>query len=115
MIVFGILWQKRPPDHRNIFYGYRTRRSMRSIEAWNKAHNYFGKLWLISGILSLITAAAAIAVFFKSNYFLIIYTVAVFIQLCAAVVPIFFTENMLKRSFDSDGAAYSSDESDDFK
>lgn len=52
MIIFGILFIKRPPYRINSVYGYRTRRSMASQEAWDYAHQLCGKAWLgIGGIL----------------------------------------------------------------
>lgn len=40
----GLLWEKHPPKEINWVYGYRTRRSSASQQAWDFAHAYFAKL-----------------------------------------------------------------------
>lgn len=49
MIVFGKVFIKNPPKTRNGIYGYRTRRSRKSQDAWDFAHRYCGKLWWKTG------------------------------------------------------------------
>ena len=56
MVVFGKLFQHCPEEINSVF-GYRTRRSMASQEAWNFAHHACGKLWFRWGL----HAAAAVA------------------------------------------------------
>ena len=46
MMAFGKLFLVRPPKEINCVFGYRTRRSMSSPEAWAFAHGFCGRLWL---------------------------------------------------------------------
>ncbi len=50
MVVFGKLFQHCPEEINSVF-GYRTRRSMASQEAWNFAHHACGKLWFRWGLV----------------------------------------------------------------
>ena len=52
MVVFGKLFQHCPEEINSVF-GYRTRRSMASQEAWNFAHHVCGKLWFRWGLVLL--------------------------------------------------------------
>lgn len=52
MIAFGRRFGKRPPEKINRLYGYRTRRSMSSQEAWDFAHRCCGRIWLSLGLIS---------------------------------------------------------------
>lgn len=52
MVVFGKLFQHCPEEINSVF-GYRTRRSMASQEAWNFAHHACGKLWFRWGLVLL--------------------------------------------------------------
>ena len=45
MIFFGKMFAEAPPREANWLFGYRTKRSMKSQEAWDFAQRYFGKLW----------------------------------------------------------------------
>ena len=58
IIVGGIFWKK-PPQNRNAVYGYRTKRSMASQEAWDFAHRYAGRLWLLLGVVTLVVTILA--------------------------------------------------------
>ena len=49
MLFFGYRWQKKPPHKINSAYGYRTRRSMSSKNAWDFAHKYCGRTWVKFG------------------------------------------------------------------
>ena len=44
MLVNGILHLRRPPKSINWHYGYRTKRSMKSQEAWEFAQQHCGKM-----------------------------------------------------------------------
>ncbi|MDO4732661.1 MAG: SdpI family protein [Bacillota bacterium] len=49
MLVLGVLWGKRPPKERNPLYGYRSRRSFSSPEAWDYAQQRAGRFFLLTG------------------------------------------------------------------
>ena len=54
MVIFGAIFTRRPPKNINGFYGYRTRRSMESPEAWRYAHQVFGQTWMRWGTILLL-------------------------------------------------------------
>lgn len=54
MIIFGVLFAINPPSDINEHYGFRTKRSMKSKEAWRFANTQLGKIWVILGIISII-------------------------------------------------------------
>ena len=54
MIFLGLIWRKNGPKTINSVYGYRTKRSMASQEAWNFAHIYSGKIFLSVGLIQLV-------------------------------------------------------------
>lgn len=54
MIVLGALFVINPPSNINEHYGFRTKRSMQSKEAWIFANTHLGRLWVILGIFSFI-------------------------------------------------------------
>lgn len=105
MIIFGQLFQKRPPRQINSVYGYRTKMSMLNMDTWNYAHWYFGRLWLrIGWILLLLTGLSMILALGKSdNVVGIIGGVIVTIQVIMLLVPIAWTERELRRRFGADG------------
>jgi len=101
MILIGLLWKKHPPKQINSFYGYRTARSMQSLEAWDYAHAYHAKVWLLwGGVLLLISLAAMILIYGKENYE-IYDLVIVGIQIAVMLLSIVPTELALKKRFSS--------------
>lgn len=101
MIIFGLVWKKRPPKTINNVYGYRTRRSMKSYETWDFAHKYAGKILLYSGV-SLMIISIALLFIFKSNNndkLAITALLIIAIQLLSLYLPIFLTEIALKKKF----------------
>lgn len=52
MVFFGLLFRSHPPPRINWVYGYRTSRSMKSLEAWDYAHRRLGRLWTVLGCLA---------------------------------------------------------------
>ena len=54
MVVLGFIMWKHHPKQINYFFGYRTARSMQSLEAWNFANEYEGRLWFVCGWILLI-------------------------------------------------------------
>ncbi len=105
MIVFGNLFMKRPPSTINNAYGYRTKQSMKSVEAWTFAHKYFGRIWLISGLI-LIPVSVIPMVFVlnkESRTIGIVGSLIEFVQLFALIIAILPTELALSKQFDSEG------------
>lgn len=105
MVGFGLLLMKNPPKKINSYYGYRTRRSVRSQETWDFAHYYFGKLWLVCGLVSLpISLVPLCLVLGKSEQVISVAGLIVLgIQTLLLLVAILLTERALMKNFDEFG------------
>ena len=105
MVGFGLLLMKNPPKKINSVYGYRTRRSVRSQETWDFAHYYFGKLWLVCGLVSIpISLVPICLVLGKSEQVISVAGLIVLgIQTLLLLVTILLTERALKKNFDEFG------------
>ena len=105
MIIFGKIFMSSPPKDINFAYGYRTSMSMKNKDTWIFAHKFFGKIWLIVGIVlipfnlvpMLLCLRKAENVIGNVGYVLCV------IDLLAIIIPIIFTEFALKKNFDKDG------------
>ena len=53
MLMFGRIFQRRPPKRINGIYGYRTARSMKNQATWDFAHRTCGRLWSRLGLVML--------------------------------------------------------------
>ena len=105
MVGFGLLLMKNPPKKINSYYGYRTRRSVRSQDTWDFAHYYFGKLWLVCGLVSIpISLVPICLVLGKSEQVISVAGLIVLgIQTLLLLVTILLTERALKKNFDEFG------------
>ena len=105
MVGFGLLLMKNPPKKINSYYGYRTRRSVRSQETCDFAHYYFGKLWLVCGLVSLpISLVPLCLVLGKSEQVISVAGLIVLgIQTLLLLVTILLTERALMKNFDEFG------------
>lgn len=101
MILIGLLWKKQPPKQINRIYGYRTARSMQSQEAWDFAHAYHAKIWLVVGIVLLIFSLAAMLVIYGKENYEIYDLIIVGIQIVVMLLSIVPTELALKRKYGS--------------
>lgn len=106
MILFGQMFEKAPPKEPNWTFGYRTKRSMKSRDAWGFAQQYFGKLWQKMGraLLPLAVVGQALTLLCPDvqsmcNWSLVP-TVAEAVVMTATLIPV---ERALKRNFDKDG------------
>ena len=97
-IATGALMKWFPPKNINRFYGYRTRRSMSSPEAWEFANKtnatiftYLGVLLLFFGLLVYMWLPE------KANL------ITLFAMLLCGVGGIYYCERLLKRRFDKNG------------
>ncbi len=101
MLFIGRSFKNNPPKEMNGIYGYRTKRSRQSKEAWEFAHIYCGKLWQTAGMIMLPLSAAAMLPFFGSSVnttaiaVLIIVTLQTLV-ICLTIIPV---ENALKKKF----------------
>ena len=105
MILFGTMFMKSAPKKINDIFGYRTDMSMKNRETWEFAHKYFGKLWFHFGLL-LIPITVIPMLFVIGNTQTVVAAVGLivsFVNTVTLIVPIFFTEKALNRTFDKDG------------
>ena len=105
MILFGTIFMKSAPKKINYILGYRTDMSMKNRDTWEFAHKYFGKLWIRYGLLLIpITVIPMLYVIGNSeNVVATVGLIVSFVNTVTLIVPIFFTEKALNRTFDKDG------------
>jgi len=101
-----LLWKKHPPKEINWVYGYRTRRSSASQQAWDFAHAHFAKLAFRLGMILLIATAVAAAAALAAASYEGLKAAALYsglVQLIALWAPVFAVESKLRKEFDRDG------------
>ena len=105
MSGFGRYFRNKAPGQINMLFGYRTSRSTKNRDTCEFAHHYFGRLWYRLGLIMLpVTVAAMMPVFGKNIDFVGFYgSIVSLVQIVVMLVPIWFTESALKRTFDEDG------------
>lgn len=101
MVAFGWIFTHRPPKEINGVYGYRTRRSTASQEAWDFAHRYIGRIWLYMGMIMTVLSVLAMLILIGGSKDEIGLWGGVLegIQCVLMMLPILPTEKALKRRF----------------
>ena len=104
-IVVGRMSWKHCPKNINSLIGYRTTRSMKSMDTWKFAHEYCGKLWWKLGWLIMILTALMYIPLYQSNDNMIgiAGVVLITIQCTVLIISIYPTEKALKEHFNDDG------------
>lgn len=105
MIISGRIMWKHPPQKINGILGYRTTRSMKNKDTWEFAHNCCGKLWWKTGFMLLIPSVLIHFPFYNrtETEIGIIGSILCPIQCVVMIIPIFLTEQALKRTFTNEG------------
>ncbi len=105
MIGYGRSFWKKAPKEINAVYGYRTSMSMKNRDTWVFAHNYFGKLWFISGMILLpISVIPMLCIIGRTeNVVGTVGEVVCFVQMIPLTGVIIPTEIALKKHFDKNG------------
>ena len=105
MLGFGLVFLKDPPKSINAAYGDRTKRSMRSQDTWDFAHHYFGKLWLVCGLVSIPFSLVPILLVVGESKRVISITglIVLGIQVIVLLATFIPTERALKKHFDEFG------------
>jgi len=108
MLVFGLWFYKNPPKKISSYFGYRTLRSMKNIHTWTFAHQFFGKILLRNGIISLIiTLMVMFLILHETNENITLYgTILTMILVVFMILPIIPTEKELKKTFDDEGKPF---------
>ena len=105
MIGFGKLFMNRAPQNINSVFGYRTHMSALNLDTWEFAHKYIGKIWYLTGFITLfLSIIVIIAVFGKSND--TVETIGIIVeavQIILFIAAIFPTEIALRKNFDKNG------------
>lgn len=105
MIGFGRYFMKTAPKNINIIFGYRTSRSMKNDKTWIFAHKYCGKIWFISGIITLVVSIITMISVYGKNTDTVGYIGAActVLPVISIIISIILTENSLKKNFDKSG------------
>ena len=105
MVGFGLVFLKDPPKSINAAYGYRTKRSIRNQDTWDFAHLYFGKLWLVCGLVSIPASLVPFCLVLGKSEDVITITALIVmgLQSIMMVATLILTERALKTHFDEFG------------
>lgn len=97
-IATGLLMKWFPPKKINSFYGYRTKRSMSSLQAWVFANKTSASIFLNLGVLLLVFGILVYVVFPERAHLITL----IAMLLCAGG-GIYYCERLLKKRFDKNG------------
>ncbi len=104
MILLGYRYKTHPSTKISHISGYRTTRSMKSIENWTYAQKVFGKIWFKLGLLNLITIVPMFFVVHKSkNVISMVNLVIILIQMIIMCLVYFPVEKRLKKFEEKNG------------
>ena len=105
MLVFGWIFSRQAPKKINVWYGYRSARSMKNEDTWVFAHQHIGRTWMLIGaVLLVVSVIPMIAVYGKDDDTVsVVSLVLTVIQLIPLIVSLIPTERALKKTFDENG------------
>lgn len=94
VLAMGLVFTLHPPRRANMFYGYRTQRSMASPQAWDEAHRFSGRIYTRVGpvLLAFVVAAKLLVPLRPEMLSLALLP----FSFAALIIPIFFVEKHLK-------------------
>lgn len=96
MIAIGYWFKNNPPKNVNWIYGYRTKRSMSSKEAWIFAQHCLGDFWFKIGLgLLVVIIFDKLLIQMASEE---LSSINIVINLIGVIVPIYFVEKRLKQA-----------------
>jgi len=104
LVAFGFFWAFFPPKEPNYIFGFRTRRSSSSVEAWKYANGLFAKIFLA---IAAVAFALQLGVFFVlggsfAETFSAVTATVTMVLVCILGVLI---QVLLCRKFDASGNA----------
>ena len=105
MLVFGWIFHRQAPKKINVWYGYRSARSMKNEDTWVFAHQHIGRTWMLVGVVLLVVSVIPmIAVYGKDDDTVsVVSLVLLFVQMLPMIMSLIPTERALKRTFDENG------------
>lgn len=108
MILLGAYFMKAKLPEINPLFGYRTARSMKTIETWQFSNRLMGKYWYYLGwvLLGIVIISALWLQGFDDNTIGSYSLIVLFVELVVMIIPIGFIEKELKKNFDEDGHQY---------
>jgi uncharacterized membrane protein len=95
--ISGLIQLKFPPKDINSLYGYRTKSSMKSKEAWNFAQKYSAKISIWIGTIMILLGIVSFLFPIISNDFQVL--ISLLIIFISVGLLIFSTEKKLKQKF----------------
>lgn len=98
-IIAGTHLLKYPPKNINYFYGYRTKRSMKSQEAWKFAQSYSAKIFIRGGVVFIPMGIIGLLVNYHQTCNLAFGLGSLFLF---CIFLIYKTEKKLKQNFNND-------------
>lgn len=104
MTLLGYKWKSNPPKDRQGLSGYRTTMSRLNDDTWKTAHQYWGMINLVLGIVLVVITICILTIVTNSINFEMIVTYLVFIQLGIMAITIIPTEFFLHKHFTRTGA-----------
>lgn len=103
MLVLGRIWKSAPPGKINWAYGYRTRRSMASKDAWDFAHGFIGVLLRRVGLTALVLSVVVMlvlgAITTETTPVAVVAVILVALQFIPFIASAILTERALKEKF----------------
>ena len=105
MLVFGWIFHRQAPKKINVWYGYRSARSMKNEDTWVFAHQHIGRTWMLVGaVLLVVSVIPMIAVYGKDDDTVsVVSLVLLFVQMLPMIMSLIPTERALKKTFDENG------------
>lgn len=105
MIGFGKYFMKTSPKKINFIFGYRTNMSMKNKETWDFAHRYAGKIWYVTGWVTLLISLVAMLIVKNqdTDTISLLGGLLCLLQIIPLLLVIYPTEKALRRNFDNDG------------
>jgi uncharacterized membrane protein len=104
MIGFGVLFVKKPPKEINSIFDYRTPMSTKNKDTWDIAHRYSGKVWIRSGIITVIISVIFIFAQQNLDNYNQLILALFYIQLVILLLVIPLTEIALRKTFNKNSS-----------
>jgi uncharacterized membrane protein len=99
-VLGGLIMAKFPPKKINPLYGYRTRRSMQSPEAWKYAQRISSRKLVLCGLIGLVVFVAAWLLGLNEGIHAILMIATLFSTLSFVIYSV---ERKLKKKFPEEG------------
>lgn len=97
MILVGVYFKKATLSEINPLFGYRTRRSMASLEVWKFSNRLMGMYWFKYGWI--LSVASIIFSFLLKDQIEYGSLLIMFFQMCVMFYTIYLVEKALKQKF----------------